>query len=245
MQCTCCFRNDLEVFVVTCDACYRADPENSSQCKGCIDARRRVNNHLVCIRCEAPTKVRKTYKWAFSKGDIARAVNVVFQRKHGDTMSDMGNVVKFLLVGWVIDSLLIHLMNLPWIYAALHHACLLLLLVDLLRQSRNEFRRPFLEHVIEVYVIFHFFYLLIFAFYFTSLVLLQFLPFVAWTHMILPFLVHVLAMFHFFVLFFFLTLVYVFVKQSVKNIVATYNNCFLLQTRSFISPTTPDAAYYV
>jgi hypothetical protein len=62
-HCSNCYVENVPLFIATCAPCYESDPEESVQCQSCIDARRRVNNHLVCVRCDRPTKVRRTFGW--------------------------------------------------------------------------------------------------------------------------------------------------------------------------------------
>lgn len=60
-HCGNCYKDDVRLFIATCDACYADSPDDSLQCESCIAARQRVNNHLVCIRCERPTRVRRSF----------------------------------------------------------------------------------------------------------------------------------------------------------------------------------------
>lgn len=238
MQCSCCFRENLPLFIVTCDACYNADPTNSSQCKSCIDARRRVNNHLVCTKCSAPTKVITTYRWRHVALDVRRILLFVFKNERGGVDQNARDFMKFLAISWIADSFLLHLLDFPFACVALHHACIGLMLCDLRMQIAWDYRRPFLEHATVGYIVLHFFYILIFGAYFVSLILLRFLPFVGWTHALLPMLANVLVLFHGAVLFFFAVLIIRYMRHSMnrarRRVVDCYSNCYVVRSREFM-----------
>lgn len=245
MHCACCFRENVSLFITTCDACYTAEPSAAMQCRACIDARRRVNNHLVCTKCSAPTKIVTAYRYS---GMASKALNEVF-KKEQRANNRPGELAQYVVGSWLIDCLLLHFLDFSTLHVLLHHTCIALILLELRGQATFSYGRPFITHCTEGYVILHFFYVLFFGVYFVSLIILPFLPFVAWIHALLPLIAYPLALFHAFVIFYFVVLIVRHTKNSVAEAIDAckrlYDDCFTPRSRAFAAGDNSGEQYLI